>query len=178
MFITEGLAEIKTIGKRITSKRAAKANYLLRPATMIDPLSGQGGSIQFLEREEQAIRDLETRIIQIRGRIQETNLRTMLTIDGVENAVTDWLTWRKEIAQPRLTDLQLMATVINRARSEASRKGGTAAAVGTVEQKSENFAVNVNEVELHKEIEGIQATLSTLDGKLSLLNATTQIAGL
>lgn len=44
MTITEGLAEIKTIGKRIEKKRTFVLNYVARQNMFVDVLAKEGGS--------------------------------------------------------------------------------------------------------------------------------------
>src|SRR5579863_1653454 len=61
--ITEALAEIKTINKRLESKRESVRNYIARDVRVRDPLEKEGGSAEFIKRERQAIIDLEERIV-------------------------------------------------------------------------------------------------------------------
>ena len=80
--ITEALAEIKTIGKRIASKQAFIGQYLARQDGVRDPLEKDGGSAEVIKRERQAIGDLETRIITLRQGIQHANDETKVSVVG------------------------------------------------------------------------------------------------
>lgn len=51
--ITEALAEIKTIGKRIDSKKQFVTSHLARQDGVKDPLEKDGGSAELLKRERQ-----------------------------------------------------------------------------------------------------------------------------
>ena len=66
-------------------------------------------------------------------------------------------------------------------RREAQAKGATvgmaqaAAAVHVGGQQVQNVVVNVNELELAREIEHLELVLGELDGQLSLRNATESV---
>lgn len=173
--ITESLAEIKTIGKRLESKREFVMTYLLRQDAMKDPLSKDGGSVQALDREMQAMRDLEERVVRIRIGINESNLRTKVRIGRVERSVAEWLVWRREVAPLLKARLHSIAQRIEQGRAEAQRKGVAVISPGTEASKGSDLIVNYDEALLAKQREELEETLATLDGRLSLLNATTTI---
>lgn len=179
--ITEALQEIKTIGKRLEKKRASVGQYLVRDTRTRDPLAKDGGSAQFISSERQAITDLENRVISIRTRIQTSNLSATLTVGGQTRSVAEWLTWRREISKEQIGFLKGMQTGLNNVRTEVQRKGGKV--VGNVVAVSETYdpqgppevVVNVDERALIAEQETLEDTLGTLDGKLSLFNASTVV---
>lgn len=172
--ITEALAEIKTIGKRIEKKRQSIATYLARDSRLKDPLEKDGGSAKFIASERQGISDLESRIVAIRTAIQRSNLATVATIGNRTLSVSEWLTWRREVsagAQQFLASLNNgVRSVREKAQKEVVRSVG---AEGTIEQKALEVVVNVDEKVLLEEQENLEKTLGELDGRLSLLNATT-----
>lgn len=172
--ITEALAEIKTIGKRIDKKTAFISTYLLRQEMVRDPLEKDGGSAASIAREMQSIADLQSRIVRIRAGIQGSNLATVLTIGQVRRSITDWLTWRKEVAPVEQRFLAQMRQTIEGHRQQYRAKGITVGAQGS-DLKPQDVVVNVDEGELARRAEQLEETLGTLDGKLSLLNATTVI---
>ena len=51
--ITEALAEIKTVGKRVEKKREFIKSFLARQDGIKDPLEKDGGSYQAIARERQ-----------------------------------------------------------------------------------------------------------------------------
>lgn len=177
--ITEALAEIKTIIKRIAKRRDGIYAYLTRAENLKDPLEKDGGSAEFIKRERQAIADLEARIVALREGIAAANDATKVTINGVTRTISQWLTWRRDVAPNQQSHLALMRARIQQARDQAKRSGATviaaAAAVSGSESKPGDWVVNVDETALAAEIDAMEDTLGQLDGQLSLKNATTQI---
>lgn len=175
--ITEALAEIKTIGKRIAKKQESILPYIARPEGMKDPLERDGGSVDFIQRERQGIVDLEQRIVDLRARIAKANVKTHVTIEGTERTIADWLTWRREIAPARQRLLATLRNGVTQARAQAQQRGfGVVSAVAQIgEVKPTDMLINVSEIELEKELEELQTIMGALDGQLSLKNATTMI---
>ena len=172
--ITEALAELKTIDKRIAKKREFVLSYLLRQEMFKDPLEKDGGSVSAIRREMQSIVDLEERRITIRRAVQQANERHSVTVGRQARTIADWLVWRRDVAPVYQQFLANVRTKIEQARQEAARKG--AGLAGTAETaKPNDVIVNVNEQELAREIEGLEDILGTLDGQLSLKNATLMI---
>ena len=50
--ITEALAEIKTLAKRIEKKRQNIGQFLVRQEGVRDPLEREGGSVAFVQTEQ------------------------------------------------------------------------------------------------------------------------------
>jgi hypothetical protein len=125
--ITEGLADLKTLRKRIDKKRESLGPYLARAEAIRDPLEKQGGSASHIKAEIQAVADLEAQYLDIRRRIAAANDATQITVSGVTKSIAQWLIWRREIAPS------------------------------------------------YQQLEHIEEVLGTLDGQLSLKNATTEI---
>src|SRR4051794_20067573 len=121
--ITEALAELKTIDKRIEKKREFILGYLLRQGMFKDPLEKDGGSVAAIKRELQAVRDLEERRITIRRAIQQANERVTVTVGKQTRSIADWLVWRREVAPKQSAFLSGLRSRIEQARQEAARKG-------------------------------------------------------
>ena len=170
--ITEALAELKTIDKRLAKKREFVQKYLARMDVVKDPLEKDGGSVTALQRERQAIGDLEERKIAIRRAIAETNGMTSLSVNGTVRSMADWLVWRREVAPTRQQFLSQLNATIQGVRDQATRKGGAIVESGGG-TKEADVVVNINEINLSEDIEGLEETLGSLDGQLSLKNATT-----
>ena len=169
--ITEALAELKTIDKRIEKKREFILSYLLRQEIFKDPLEKEGGSVSAIRRELQSIHDLEERRIGIRRAIQLANQTTMVTVGKQTRSIADWLVWRREVA-PRQT--QFLASIrmkIEQSRQEAVRRGAGLAS-NTETARPSDVIVNINEQDRAREIEAMEEALGQLDGLLSLKNAT------
>lgn len=173
MTITEGLAEIPTILKRIEKKREFIRSYLYRQANTRDPHEKDGGSAAILAQEFQAIQDLQTRVAVIRRVIQAANLTYNITIGKITLTIADWLTWRREMATNEQRFFSDLSQRLNSVRSDAARKG-----VGVTDQDkgySTDVVVNLNEKALAAWIEETETILGALDGQLSLKNATIMI---
>lgn len=176
--ITEALAEIKTIGKRIQKKREFINGFIARRDGIRDTLEKDGGSAVVIASERQAIGDLENRIIALRRGIQNANDATSVTINGVSRTISEWLTWRRDVAPGRAGWLNQMRAHINSVRETAKREGASmvsATASLSGESKPTDIVVNIDERQLGAEIEALEDTLGQLDGQLSLKNATVTV---
>lgn len=172
--ITEALAEIKTISKRLEKKREASFAFVARQEGIRDPLEKDGGSEAYIARERQGIKDLNTRLITLRRGIQRANDTTTISIGSTERTISEWLTWRRECSAGEQAYLTKLRHTISGVRDSAKRGGSLAGPPGTVE-KPTDWIININEQQLAKEIEHLEEVLGTLDGQLSLKNATTAI---
>lgn len=172
--ITEALAEIKTIKARIQKKRENVMRYFARDSRMRDPLSDDGGSIEYVKRERQGIADLEERTVKIRSSIQAANLATTLTLGEKTRTLADWLNWRRDVSEGSKTFLAQMVGSLNSVRQQAQKQGISVSDKDSGSAVPE-IVVAVNEKQLAGEVEGIETLLGDLDGRLSLLNATTFI---
>lgn len=175
MTITEALAELKTLGKRIQKKREFVASHLIRQDKFKDPLEKDGGSPKVINSERQSIADLENRSIAIRMAIAAINHHTSVTINGITHTIAEWLVWRREVAPSHQNFLLNLQAAISRARAEGRRSGASVVSRGEEAASPNDIVVNVNEVELAEEIERLETVLGTLDGQLSLKNATTTV---
>lgn len=174
--VTEALAEIKTLQSRIQKRREAIQPYLARQAAVTDPLTKDipGGSPEFIKRERQAARDLEERLVKLRTSIQRLNLTETITIGKDTRTIAEWLTWRKEVMPGLRTFLASIRGALQKLRGEARTRN---VSVVNIEAPHEynDVIVNINEVELADDVEQLENIVGTLDGQLSLKNATTFI---
>ena len=172
--ITEALAEIGTIEKRVQKKRQFVADYLYRQDALKDPLEKEGGTFAAIERATQSISDLEERKLTIRREVAKANASEVVSIDGRERTVADWLVWRREVA-PQLGQFYgQLRNQINAVRNEATKAGYVTVAAGA-EARPGDVVININEMQLVEDTEKLEEILGQLDGKLSLKNATTFI---
>lgn len=172
--ITEALAEVPTISKRIEKKANFIGSFLFRQSAVRDPHEKDGGSAVLIAREFQAIRDLQNRLINIRAAVQRANSEHVITIGSETKSIADWLTWRREIVEFDRRFLGQLTSELKRVRDDANKKG-----VAVTDKDpggySADYVVNINEKELSEKIENIETVMGTLDGKLSLANATIMI---
>lgn len=166
MTITEALAELKTIAKRLEKKREFVYAHLVYHAQFKDPLTKDGGASVVVERERQGISDLESRVVAIRTAIQRANLATTITVEGQIRTIAEWLAWRKDVMPERKRFLGAMFAAIQQRRREFTTKAAAT---------PEDIVVNINERELADASEQLETIVATLDGQLSLKNATTTI---
>lgn len=172
--ITEALAELKTLNARIGKKRENVKRYFVRDGSLKDPLATEGGSQGYVARERQGIADLEKRIVAIRGAIARENARVVLILRGVEMSVADWLTWRREISNGQKQFLNELIFTLNAIRQPT--RGQVPKKLATEDEaKAGDVVVAIPEQQVAKESEELEELLGSLDGKLSLLNATTVI---
>jgi hypothetical protein len=171
--ITECLAELKTLAKRIEKKREAVATFIARQDGIKDPLAKDGGSLLVNQRELQAIFDLETRIVALRRGIAHANDTTPIMIRDVEMSISEWLTWRREIAPGRQKFLETLRKTIIAYRTKAAQVGAKTLAAGEESTQPNDIVVNIDEAGLVRDSEVLEDILGQLDGQLSLRNATT-----
>jgi hypothetical protein len=175
MTITEALAEVKTIQKRIEKKRQFVREHLGRQEQFKDPLEKEGGSADAVRRALQAIHDLEERTIQIRIAVHRANLETKVRIGESERSIQEWLTWRREIVGGKKVFFDQVASAIGDARKQAQQRGVGVVTPGQAVVNPGDVIIHLSEIELAKDRETIETVLGELDGQLSLRNATTAI---
>ena len=173
--ITEALAELNTIQKRVEKKREHVGGFLSRPDGIKDPLEKSGGSVEAIKREMQAIDDLNKRHLAIRMAIQRSNHGTRIQIGDLSMSVAEWLTWRKETAPGAQRFLTQLRQNLDRIRQQAQKAGSAVVAATGTPEKPTDIVVNIDEAKLAHDLEAFEEVLGTLDGKLSLINATTTI---
>lgn len=172
--ITEALAEVKTIDKRIHKKREFIGAYLIRQAALKDPLEKDGGTYKAIDEAVQSVSDLNERKIAIRRSISMANATTDITICGVTRPIADWLTWKREVAPGMQMYYRSVQNGIDNIRKEAIRK--EAVVVGAeADARPGDVIVHLDEKQLANDVEELEEILGTLDGQLSLKNATTTI---
>lgn len=177
--ITEALAELKTIGKRVEKKVEFIGQYVTRQDGVKDPLEKSGGSVEMIRRERQSIADLQVRHVAIRVAIQKINHVETITIGGQSKTIAEWLTWRKEVAPDQQKTVAKIRELVKVYREQAAQRGwgvvNASATIVNADVKPTDVLINVDEAALAQEAETIEEILGTLDGQLSLKNATVTI---
>ena len=175
MMITEAMAELKTIGKRLEKKRQAILTFVARQDGIKDPLLKDGGSALMIEKEMQSITDLEVRIIELRRGIAKANDETTISINGTDMTISEWLTWRREVAPGVQQFYAQLRAHINAYRDRAQKAGAKVLAKDEEAGTPNDIVINLDEGRLIRDSEHIENTLGQLDGQLSLKNATTLV---
>lgn len=175
--ITQALAEIRTLEKRVMKKRDFIESNLHRQEVYKDPLLNEGGQPQIIRQEQQAITDLLNRQVRLRMRINESNTTTMVEVCSVVKSVAEWLIWKREIMPGIERFMALMTQDLRGVRKQAQKSGGQYIPVDSTirDLKATDFVVNISERELALGQENLEEMTGALDGMLSLKNATTNI---
>lgn len=174
MTITEALAEVKLIDKKVTKHHENERAYLFRQAIVRDPLEKDGGSAAYVASQAQASGDLLLRLITVRRSIQDANAKNMLTVEGISRTVADWLVWRREVLPRLKTRIAAISTALTNLRNDVKKKGGSVSATPAGDEQYD-VIVNFNETALLNEALKLAEIEERLDGKLSLFNAVTLV---
>lgn len=164
--ITEALAEIKAIDNKVAKKSRTVLENCARSSKLADPFEKDGGQAKVVKQEMQSIEDLYIRKVALRRGIQKINNQVEVSVNNRTMTIGDWLAWRKDVAAIQLMNLENLANVVKQSKSSFVKN-----ARGT-EEAPETLIVNINEKALMQEIEDIHGMLDSLDGQLSLKNAT------
>jgi len=170
--ITEALAELKTIDKRISKKQEFILPYLFRQEGIKDPLAKDGGSESVITKERQAIADLRKRKIDLKSAIVQANRDNIITICNTSRSIANWLVWRTDVAPSHKQFLAVIQSNMATVRQEAQKKGWGVKTEGEVATNPQDIVLNFDEKQLGADLEEIEEILGTLDGQLSLKNAT------
>jgi hypothetical protein len=174
--ISEGLREVKTLHERIAKRRAFVNQHLHRQANMRDPLEGKGGQAEMINRELQAIGDMEARVIELRRAITVASLQTPVTVGDRTLSIYDWIIWKREIAPREVEHQQQIVQLLNAARMSArTRWLSVVATAGADADNSQDVIFNISEAALQEASDKLTRDLGALDGLLSVKNATTVI---
>lgn len=164
MKITEGLAEIKTLIKRIEKNREFIARNFVTTSNVVDPYAESGGLQKKVSETIQATTDLMKRIVKIRSAINTANATNRIKIGDYEQTIGEWLIWRRDIL-PLLRDWErFLLQNLEQAKTHTLP-------ANWVEQKVQ-LIISVDEKEITQYFTNILLTNEELDGKLSLANAT------
>lgn len=170
--ITEALAEIKLIDKKLESKAHTVMGNLTRYDHIPDAL---GDSAKKLGEEMQSMHDLWAEIIKIRSAISGVNLRETIKVGEKTATISEWITWKREIATKQLT---LYTNIRNNLKNATDRHATNPQAYKDPESGENRFfklVCNLPYSEFIEKSQKTQETLDRLDGLLSLKNATVTV---
>jgi hypothetical protein len=170
--ITEALAETKLIKNKIAKKKEYIGQNLGRLDNSPDLLESLGGSEKAMAAELQAISDLRTRLVTIRTAIQKANLENCITVKNKTMTIAEWISWKREVLIEQLPYVQEMQNGIRNFRHQNETNPRCIKDEKTGEVKVLKLLMHVNAVEIMKEAELLGEIRDTLDGQLSLKNAT------
>lgn len=172
--ITEALAEVNLLKKKIQDKEQYSMAMIYRASHQQDPWIKEGGAPTCLAQEKQAIGDLRKRLIKIRSAISKKNLETLVEINGESKCIFDWLTWRREVYQEQK---QYLTRLYNEASAVTKKAQNRPEVYKNAEGENVlvSYIKNIDEGPIKEELERIEEIFLKLDGQLSLKNATTVI---
>lgn len=170
--ITEALSEIQLVTKKIAKKQTDMMGHLVRMTHVKDPFESEGGSYAHNDKEHQAIRDLNKRLVSLRAAISKANTDNKLTIGDTERTIFEWLAWKKEVATNYLNFVKSVYATTKTTLENAAARPQVIKDEATGATKLIECVANVDYPKWLKEYETQQDTLGKLDGQLSLKNAT------
>lgn len=173
--ITEGLAETKLIKTKIQTKKNFISSNAGRLEVIPDPFEKDGGSLKRNSEEFQALKDLRERLVRIRTAIQVANSSTELTIGERKMCITDWLNWKREVADEELAFINQAISSLNQIKTQNERAPQCQKDPTTGEMRAIKPVFHLDQAWLQRQLETVQNIVGELDGKLSMLNATTFI---
>lgn len=176
MSITEALAEVKLIAKRIEKKKETIFNNLVRQEHVADPFQSAGGTPKFIKEETQAIGDLWDRLIRIREAIGKANLENEVTVEGQTRTIAGWLAWRREVQEQAQSFYGAIKDRTNNALQMAARNHQLYKPTEAAEPILVKTVSNVDLAKVTKAWEVAHAIEDRLDGQLSLKNAQIQVS--
>lgn len=165
--ITEALAELRTIAKRIAAKEEFIGGNVGRHSMAVDPHEKDGGSAKLVAEAMQARDDLCERVIAIRTAIQKKNLSTNLTVAGATRTVSEWLSWRRDVESMERGFLQRLSRTIVQTRTKIRNE--------IPDGMEADLVTHLNEKALADSLEFIEEVSGELDGQLTLSNSTNTI---
>jgi hypothetical protein len=169
--ITEALAEIKLIDKRVDKKHEFIKTNLLRFDHMPDPFTKDGGSVEYMRRENQSVNDLWSRLIKLRAAITKANVDNTITVEGVTKSIAEWLSWKRDVQENQFNHLNNLVKTLEAHKREHERTPKF-----MKNDAGEAFIVkpvfNMDLEQIQKDLEKVMIIKERLDGQLSLKNAT------
>lgn len=173
MTITEALAEIKLIEKKIDKKKDMVYGNLCRFSPQPDPFEKTGGAITTLNGEVQSCGDLWQRWIKIRSAIATVNLVHEITIEGHTKSIYEWLIWKREIAEKQIQFYKkiYMDTKMHIDANAKNPKLLQDPSIKDSKPQLVDLITYFNYPEYIKKEEHFSMVLDKLDGQLSLKNA-------
>lgn len=173
--ITEALAELKLIKSKIEKKKVFILGNVGRQEGAKDQMEKDGGTNAVLKSTMQAVNDLQERYVKIRSAIATANAGSIVEILSIKRSIADWLVWRREVA-PMAKDLERhIMSGIQQVKGAATKQGFQVVSQNQPAQKPTDVIIEIDEKELADNSEKLQEILDTLDGKLSLHNATVNV---
>ena len=168
MRIVEGLKRRRVLEKRMDSTTEEIAKYASKVSTEKAAFGSDEDQRKEVASRVQSNLDLAKQILDISRRIELTNRRTMVTIDGQTLPVADWLMLKRQLGE------RVMATYKALNTRSADRRRAEVRGVGP-----DSGAVHVermyDEANKNKQLRVWEDRLAAIDGRLERVNADTEL---
>jgi hypothetical protein len=172
MTIAEALSEVKLMEKKLEKKHLFVLANLSRFDHIKDTFEKDGGATKALNSELQSINDLNKRLERIRASIAKANLDTNVTVGEDTRSLHEWITWKREIAPRHIKFIDAIHTSL-KTRIDKETNNPTAFKDEEKNQvKLAQLVTHLSYQDFIKQSEKLHDLLQTVDGKLSLKNAT------
>jgi seryl-tRNA synthetase len=129
---------------------------------------------QYLRSEIQSIEDLRKKWVKIRSAIAKANTDNTITIGSTTKSINEWLNWKREVAQEESKFAVSVHVRIKNAMDESVQKPQVVKD-DSGQVKICKLLANLEYPEFLKKSQEVDEILETLDGKLSLKNATIMV---
>lgn len=173
--ITEALSEINLIKKKIEHKKKTVLGLVVKPQHIKDPYVNEGGTTGYLNREFQAISDLEKRLVSLRGAISIANCESQITVGEIKMSIHDWLTWKREVSKEQTSFVNAVVSTVKQHMDQAQKSPQ----VWEDAEGKKNLVVFESMIDYPafiKKQEMLAEIFENLDGQLSLKNATVTVS--
>lgn len=173
--ISEAMAEIKLAVKKISTSLDFVMRNLKREDYRKDPFEKEGSTQEAeVQAAIQSMRDNQLRIVSLKSAINQSNMTTTLTVEGVTQTVAEWLIWRRDVLPISKKILLALANGLADV-THSTPSPRRAYTTPTPIEPIPNWVVNVSDRTVLNELQKLETIEERLDGALSVLNATTEI---
>ena len=173
MTVTEALAEIELIEKKVEKKAAVIMANLSRYEHQNDPyVKEDDGASGMLKREYQSMQDHWGRLIKFREAIAKANVDNSITVEGITKSISQWLAWKRDVQDDHITHLANIVKTVEAAIKEDDRSPKVMRNAETNATHLAKLVWNVQLPDVRKQQEHLLTIKEKLDGQLSLKNAT------
>jgi len=166
--LIEGMKELRLILKKMQGNNTRVTEYASLVSTekpYFDSKVDQKNKIKALI---QANMDLLQRYLDVKKAIERTNLRTIITIGNKQHSVSELLVLKRVLGKYALDTYNSLNDTQARAKMDAFRRSASPDREILIERMYE-------EEEKHQALRYWQEFLSDLDGRLEVVNATTEL---
>lgn len=173
--ITQALAKINVLKKRIENKAAFVREHVARQKMYEDPFAAEGGTPKEIVSAQDSIRKNSESVIKLRCAINASNTLTYVEAAHLRRSIAAWLIWKREVEPSERTRVAALLEAIKRTRETAASKKVQVVSHDGEAQEPLDLMINIDEKALRLKASLLDDITGELDGELSQSNATTTI---